>query len=297
MAGKVTASTSKPRGRRERRFIERPRLIKLLDESEARIILLLAPAGYGKTTLARQWAKTLNGVIWVTLTPAHRDVARIAESLAGGIDLLDGGDASAFISEYLRAKGNPQRAARQIAQSLSQKLAAARVQWIVLDDYHEINGTPEVAEFFASLEEKASFRLLATTRSRPAWATPRRRLYGEIFEIARSDLAMDEDESQRIFGKRRDLLPIVARAEGWPAVLGLAASGHASPPPQDVMPAALYTYLADEIYRAAPEDVQSLLLELALAPELTDEQLPHDSPIVQQINDLGFLSTTGILRG
>ena len=54
--------------RRERRIIERPRLIKMLDESDARVILLLAPAGYGKTTLARQWAKTLNGAIWVTLT-------------------------------------------------------------------------------------------------------------------------------------------------------------------------------------------------------------------------------------
>src|SRR5256885_13627611 len=107
----VTVSgQQQPRVRRERRIIERPRLIKLLDECEAPIILLLAPAGYGKTTLARQWAKTLNGAIWVSLTPAHRDVARLAESIATGVDLL-GGDASGFISEYLRAKGNPQRAA------------------------------------------------------------------------------------------------------------------------------------------------------------------------------------------
>src|SRR6059058_295672 len=103
MAGKVTASTSKPRGRRERRIIERPRLIKLLDECEAPIILLLAPAGYGKTTLARQWAKSLNGAIWVSLTPAHRDVVTFAEDIAAEIDSL-GGDATSFIREYLRAQ-------------------------------------------------------------------------------------------------------------------------------------------------------------------------------------------------
>ena len=40
---------------RERRIIERPRLVTLLEEAEARVILLVAPAGYGKTTLARQW--------------------------------------------------------------------------------------------------------------------------------------------------------------------------------------------------------------------------------------------------
>src|SRR5436309_7093618 len=39
----------------QRHIIERPRLTKLLDESTARVILLTAPAGYGKTTLARQW--------------------------------------------------------------------------------------------------------------------------------------------------------------------------------------------------------------------------------------------------
>ena len=83
-------SRQQPRLRRERRIIERPRLIKLLDECEAPIILLLAPAGYGKTTLARQWAKTLNGAIWVSLTPAHRDVARLAEDIASGIDALGG---------------------------------------------------------------------------------------------------------------------------------------------------------------------------------------------------------------
>jgi len=88
----VTASKDEPKLGRERRIIERPRLIKLLDESEARIILLLAPAGYGKTTLARQWAKTLNGAIWVSLTPAHRDVVTFAEDIATGIESLRGPD-------------------------------------------------------------------------------------------------------------------------------------------------------------------------------------------------------------
>ena len=48
----MTATGDNQESGGERRIIERPRLIKLLDESEARIILLLAPAGYGKTTLA-----------------------------------------------------------------------------------------------------------------------------------------------------------------------------------------------------------------------------------------------------
>ena len=38
-----------------RRIIKRPRLTRMLDKSGARIILLVAPAGYGKTTLAHEW--------------------------------------------------------------------------------------------------------------------------------------------------------------------------------------------------------------------------------------------------
>src|SRR5437763_15232563 len=126
----MTASTTQPRVRRERRIIERPRLIKMLDGAAARVILLLAPAGYGKTTLARQWVKTLSGAIWVAATPAHRDVAVFAEDVANGIDAL-GGNAGKFIREYVSAQSNPQRAALRIASALKDQLAAAGVQWIV----------------------------------------------------------------------------------------------------------------------------------------------------------------------
>ena len=50
--GEGTATQSQVR---RRRIIERPRLTTLLDESQGRIKMLVAPAGYGKTTLARQW--------------------------------------------------------------------------------------------------------------------------------------------------------------------------------------------------------------------------------------------------
>ena len=48
----------------ERFTIKRPRLTGLLDDSGARILLLLAPAGYGKTTLAREWIEDREGAIW-----------------------------------------------------------------------------------------------------------------------------------------------------------------------------------------------------------------------------------------
>src|SRR6476620_12058163 len=99
--------------RREPRTIERPRLIKLLDDTDARTILLLAPAGYGKTTLARQWAKTLTGPTWIwhSCAPAHRDVVTFAGDLADCIDFPEGSTAR-DVREYVSAQSNPQRSSR-----------------------------------------------------------------------------------------------------------------------------------------------------------------------------------------
>ena len=64
------------------RIIERPRLIRLLDESPARIKMLVAPAGYGKTTLARQWlAASPQSTSWFSATASSVDVAAFALGL------------------------------------------------------------------------------------------------------------------------------------------------------------------------------------------------------------------------
>src|SRR3989441_11885054 len=73
--------TTQPRA--QSYIIKRPRLTKLLDESGARIILLCAPAGYGKTTLAREWVGTRSEpVAWYSGGPATSDVAAFACDLA-----------------------------------------------------------------------------------------------------------------------------------------------------------------------------------------------------------------------
>ena len=80
----MSASGTQPRARRgERRIIERPRLIKLLDETEARTILLVAPAGYGKTILLRQWVKTLSGAVPLVVTRLRSCLPSSPRSVAG----------------------------------------------------------------------------------------------------------------------------------------------------------------------------------------------------------------------
>src|SRR5438093_3422385 len=67
----------------QRHLIRRPRLTKLLDEADARVILLIAPAGYGKTTLAREWTSQRGRrALWYRARTGASDVAVVARGLS-----------------------------------------------------------------------------------------------------------------------------------------------------------------------------------------------------------------------
>ena len=128
-------------------MIERPRLIRLLDECEARTILLPRRRATGRRrsrgngrrhSTARSGSRSpLRIATWPrspTTSPRHRRARRRSLS---------------FIDEYLRARSNPQRAAREVARALAEQIEAARVLWIALDDYHEVSDSPEMDEMIA----------------------------------------------------------------------------------------------------------------------------------------------------
>lgn len=292
----VTATTTdRPTTRRRwrRRLIERPRLMKLLDGSDARILLLAAPAGYGKTTLARQWAQTLRQFAWVSLTTAHRDVATFGEDVAAEVERLGGAPLLEF-QTYLRARPNPQRAGREIAQALARRVNEAQIQWLIFDDYHELADAPEMAEAFAQLIGKIDARVMVTSRVRPDWATSRRALYGEIFELDRDVLSMDAEESAAVVGGSKGRERLFEVAQGWPAVLTLAASPLAPAVPADSLPDTLHQYLADELFAAATPLLRDRLIEMALLPETSRATLrarwKDADDVVEQSRELGFLT-------
>src|SRR4051812_16055916 len=73
---------------RRPRIIQRPRLTRLLDEAaeRCRILMLIAPAGYGKTTLAREWVEHTDRVsAWYTARPASADVVALATGIANAV--------------------------------------------------------------------------------------------------------------------------------------------------------------------------------------------------------------------
>ena len=265
----MTAPHAQPRIRRERRIIERPRLIKLLDECEARIILLLAPAGYGKTTLARQWAKTLNGAIWISCTPAHRDVAVLAEDLGRCLDQGDG-EMTRLVREFVAAHANPQLVGRSDRRAPDRPRFSNRYSLVADRRLPRAGRVDRAEDFVDTFQQDANRRFMIASRQRPAWATSKRVLYGEVQENCNASVGDGRGESSDLLGRPLESKILAEQAEGWPAVIALAAAADFELAPVGALPSALHDYFAEELFQRASPDLQGRLIDLSLLPRVPE---------------------------
>jgi LuxR family maltose regulon positive regulatory protein len=251
-------------------LIERPRLTALLDQADAQAIVLCAPAGYGKTVLAAQWLAVppRRGCCYVA-SPSGADVAAFAVDLAEAAASVVPG-AGARVAERVRLGGSPHEAVEALAHLLADDLADwPEDAWLVLEDYHLLAGSPAIEALLDRLLELAPVRLLVTTRRRPGWATPRRILYGEVAELGREELAFTAEEAEAVVGPAREGLgELLEQAQGWPAIVGLAALASARSVPRASVAGTLFRYVADEVYRREPPDVQAAMLAAAVPPRV-----------------------------
>jgi ATP/maltotriose-dependent transcriptional regulator MalT len=256
-----------------RRHARRPRLTRLLDASTAQTILVTAPAGYGKTTLAAEWVQGREDVVWYRATSSSADVAAFSAGLADVITPLVPGVGDR-LKQRLRVADTPERAARPLAEILSEDLA----EWppdalLIVDDYHLVVDSTPVEEFMDwLLTLTPSLHVLVTARRRPKWASARRVLYGEITEIDRTQLAMTTEEAALVLEGRstEEVRALVQQAEGWPALIGLAALSAKHEIPTERVSEALYRYFAEEVLRGETSEVERFLL-IASVPEEIDQ--------------------------
>jgi LuxR family maltose regulon positive regulatory protein len=275
----VTAAkpTERKRHNPESQLIERPRLLAKLNGSDARIIALIAPAGFGKTTLARQWVSSRNiAHAWYSVGPEGFDVAAVAARIATAVSTVVAGAGERMLTR-LSVSTDPEADAVLLAELLGKEIAAwpANAR-LVLDDYQALAISHACERFVETLVRETPLRLLVTSRKRPSWASSRLRLYGELFEIRREELEMTPEEAREVLapiGDEEQQTELVEVCHGWPAVLGLAARSQSSPLPKDALLSGLYDYFAEELYQSAPPDLQRFLCQISAAPCFTKDLL------------------------
>ncbi len=203
------------------------------------MILLVAPAGYGKTTLARQWAERQSGpVAWYRTTRVSGDVA----ALAVGLDKLLAETAPPAGRDPRRiasiAAVNPRP--EPLARALVSTYASLPAELLLVLDEWEAAATEDADTLVGALVDELPIRVIVTSRTRPHWLASRLQVYGEALEIGLDELSMTDEEARGVLWPgigKTDIQSLLDTARGWPAVLGLAAlTAGRTRPPRELLP-------------------------------------------------------------
>ena len=267
-------------------LVRRTRLDALLDRP-ARLTLVSAPAGFGKTTLLAQWLAapavptraSRPGVAWVSLDEADRTATTFWTYVLTALDRAAPGTGSSALE--LLGAGHPTDAV--LAAVVNELSVLPGDVLLVLDDYH-LAESPEVHQGVSFLVDHLppQVRLVISTRADPGLPLARLRARGELTEVRAADLRFTDPETSRFLGNATgreltegDVAALGARTEGWVASLQLAALTLRGRDDASAFIAGfagtdrfVVDYLVEEVLDREPADVREFLLATAVLDRL-----------------------------
>jgi LuxR family maltose regulon positive regulatory protein len=285
-------------------LVSRPRLIQRLDEGlrmGCRLMLVSAPAGFGKTMLVAEWLQRLKvgsepepagsartgkapAIAWLSLDGDDNDPARFFTYLIAALEKVQvdvGADARALLQPL-------QPPSRQLAlTALINSLASNPANLVlVLDDYHVIEQRSiHDALLFLVDHLPPQVHLVIVSRADPPWPLARLRTRSQLAELRAADLRFTPDEAAAFLNdamglnlSTENVAALEARTEGWIAGLQLAAlsmRGKAAEHVTDFI--AMFSgsnrhvidYLAEEVLAQQPEEIHDFLCQTAILDRLT----------------------------
>lgn len=286
-----TAPSSKfriPRPRRE--AVPRPALLArtLAQAADARLVLVQAPAGFGKTTLLVQLAAALAAapgaeVVWVSLDAEDNDANRLFAALFDALAALDlpwAVPPATVLAQLQDASPAARTALGLLIDALGGRPEARIV--LVLDDLHHVSDAAAL-QLLDTLIARAPPELCLFIGSRvaPPLSLARWRAGGELVELGFEDLQFDLDATHALCRLRglqapsdEALQAALARTHGWVAGLHLmlGSARHGASLPALTGPAAhrhLFDYFAQEVLAELPPPLQQFVLHSSVLPELS----------------------------
>jgi LuxR family maltose regulon positive regulatory protein len=277
------AAAARPTPER-RGMVRRSQLLARLDAVAGRapVIVLAAPAGYGKTTALRQWAAAGGRPVgWVGLDASDDDPARLAAHVAGALQAVPMPAAAADRLARIPAT-DPATAPAGLLRALRELRQPAL---LVLDDVQEVLSPESVALLRGVLEsgDPRALQVAVASRSRHALVLAGLRTGGGHAELGREELLFSEAESRQLFTTGRfdpsTVRAVQRRAEGWVAGTYLAAlagrqdsrdrpgaTGAAAIAGDDVF---IADYFRDELLAAEPPESVRFLLRTSVLEQMS----------------------------
>lgn len=269
--------------RRRRGVVARPRLSDRLSRgADSALTLVSAPAGFGKTTLLREWlAAPVAGrsAAWLSLDQRDNDPAVFWRYVVAALRTAVDGIGAAALS-LLEA---PQPPADAVLGALLNDLAAVPDDVVlVLDDYHLVDARDvHVAMAYLLEHLPAHAHLVISGRVDPPLPLARLRARGELVEIRATDLRFTPDEATAYLDGMglalgpQDVATLEGRTEGWIAALQLAALSMQG---RSDLPGFIagfggddryvVDYLVEEVLQRLPEPTRAFLLRTSVLDRL-----------------------------
>ncbi len=270
-----------------RGLMARPALLLRMDGgAEARLTLVCAPAGFGKTTLLASWLRqgptAGRRVAWLSLEAADNEPALFWKYVVTALQGPVPGVGRTALLELLASTSVPTDL--MLITLLNELAAASNEVWLVLDDYHVV-GDRQIGQGMAFLLEHLppTVHVVLCTRADPDLPLARWRARGELVEIRAADLRFTSEETAAFLTDAigQELAPedvevLEERTEGWIAALQLAAlslrgrsdvSGFISRFAGDDR--YIVDYLIEEVLAHVPAAVRQFLMESAILDRLT----------------------------
>jgi LuxR family transcriptional regulator, maltose regulon positive regulatory protein len=267
-------------------WVERPRLLEKLDSKRPlKLILVSAPAGYGKTTLIISWLQQQAGaaVCWLSLDEDDSDPQQFFRYLAAAVQPLP--DVQSSLPHLLQS--NQTIPAKTLMKAFVHDVVPVSSPfYLILDDYHAIDSA-EIDKALAALLDlmPPQMTLVLTSRSDPGFPISRLRARGELIELRADEMRFTEAEAAQFLQKTMGLtLPpdqiaaLEARTEGWIAGLQMAAlsmQNRASGDLDDFVNnftgshRFVLDYLVEEVLHQQPASVQTFLLQTSILDQLS----------------------------
>ena len=262
----------------------RPRLIEPLNEGlQRRLILVSAPAGFGKTTLLGEWlAGCGRPAAWLSLDEGDNDPTRFLSYLVATLRTVAAGIGEGVLGA-LRSPQQPP--IESTLTALLNDITAIPDDFVlVLDDYHAIDARA-VDDALAFLLEHLPPRmhLVIATREDPNLPLARLRARGQLAELRAADLRFTPSEAAEFLNRAmglnlsaEDIAVLETRTEGWIAGLQLAALSMRGR--EDVTGFVrafagddryIVDYLVEEVLQRQPEHIRSFLLQTSILERLS----------------------------
>jgi len=288
MASATTHSSSHPsplsalRPHTATDIIARPRLHRLLDQG-ASLTLVVAPAGYGKTTLIADWLETCGlPFAWVTfdaeVNNLHHFLTQLLTAVSASLPHYTGG----ALHDLMAVRTLPPAA--MIAEILQQELASLDEEFVlVLDDFQAVTAPAAHMLLTELLREPPPLRLIIASRHDPPLPLVRLRAGGRLVELRSRDLSFTAAEAAQFLQdslaaplSAREIDGLVRGTEGWAASLRLAQlylrqeQGFASlARAMEVGAHRAREFLAEEVFAGLPPAIQTFLMQSAILERLS----------------------------